>query len=151
MYYEEKVTSGTVWLLLLATTASLIVGALLTTILGAPLIAQVLAWVMVPVVGLIVSAFRVLTFTATDEGLIASWSGIINKRVKFDEIEKCEAEDYNWKEFGGWGWRFNFKGDIAYSQVGVKRGLCVYLKSGKRVFVSLNKPEDAVESIQTLL
>ena len=97
--------------------------------------------------GVLCLIFARLSLRVDGDGVHASWGGVINKHIRFDAIDHVAAEPYRWKQFGGWGWRFTFKGDIAFSQLGVGQGLRIYLKSGKSVFITCHRAAEAMEAI----
>jgi len=71
------------------------------------------------------------------------------KAFMFEEIDRCEFIVYNsFKEFGGYGLRINFKGEIAYNISG-KHGLKLRVQN-KSVVIGTQKPEEFKKAIDSL-
>ncbi len=69
--------------------------------------------------------------------------------ISKDDIIKIENVVYNpIGEWGGWGIRYNFRGDKAYTMYGNK-GVQITLKSGKIVLFGSQKPDELYNSIIT--
>lgn len=99
-------------------------------------------------VALFAAVFRRLTLRVDEKGVRADWGGVFSTRVPLDDIAEVSVEPYRWLQFGGWGWRFNFAGDVAYSQLGVSQALIIRRRSnGKRLVVTLNDPQQAADAI----
>ncbi len=76
-----------------------------------------------------------------DDG-ISAWLGpVFRKDFSRADIERVEVEPYNWKEFGGWGWKMNMKGASTFSTIGVASALRIYLKNGKAFVITLRDPQ----------
>ena len=91
--------------------------------------------------------FRRLNVTVDESGVCADWGGIIRKRIPLDDIAEVRVEPYRWLQFGGWGWRFNLGGDVAFSQIGVSEALNIRRKNGKRLVVTLRNPQEAADAV----
>jgi hypothetical protein len=103
-----------------------------------------------PVMGLaalitvvVVTNFRYLTIVVTDEQVRFRF-GIFGTSLPLDALQSCEVKRYQWLPYGGWGLRLATGGRMAYSVLGVPRGVEVTAdRRGKlrRYFVSSSQPE----------
>jgi hypothetical protein len=110
-----------------------------------------------PVMGLtalitvvVVANFRYLTIVVTDERVRFRF-GIFGTSLPLDALQSCEVKRYQWLPYGGWGLRLATGGRIAYSVLGVPRGVEVTADSrGKlrRYFVSSAQPEALAAALQ---
>lgn len=72
----------------------------------------------------------------------------VNRRVPVEEIEKIEVRTYSAiREYGGWGWRFGFAGDTAYTMWG-NRGVQVRLRGGKGFLIGSQKPGELAAALR---
>jgi hypothetical protein len=103
-----------------------------------------------PVMGLaalvtlvVVTNFRYLTIVVTDESVRFSF-GIFGTSLPLETLQDCELKRYQWLPYGGWGLRMATGGRMAYSVLGVPRGVEITAtRKGKlrRYFVSSARPE----------
>lgn len=80
--------------------------------------------------------FSVLRITVS-KGEVYVQYGLFGPRIPVADIEKCEAVDYDWKQYGGWGIRYGRDGSVAYNMLG-DAGHAVritYKKKGKQSVV----------------
>lgn len=65
------------------------------------------------------------------------------KLIGWDAIEKCYTRKYRpLSEFGGWGYKYGLGGGKALNVKGNK-GIQIKFKSGKKLLIGTQKPEDA--------
>lgn len=65
------------------------------------------------------------------------------KTINWQDIEVCEVRKYKpLTEYGGWGYKFNLKGEGALNVKG-NMGIQLKLKSGKKLLIGTQKPKDA--------
>jgi hypothetical protein len=110
-----------------------------------------------PVMGLaalitvvVVANFRYLTIVVTDERVHFRF-GIFGTSLPLDTLQSCEVKRYQWLPYGGWGLRLATGGRMAYSVLGVPRGVEITAdRRGKlrRYFVSSAQPEALVAALQ---
>ncbi|MCC6574492.1 MAG: hypothetical protein IT462_11950 [Planctomycetes bacterium] len=81
-----------------------------------------------------------------DDGISARLGVIFRKSFTRDEIERVAVEKYDWKEFGGWGWKMNWRGSSTFSYIGAKGCLRIFLKNGKSFVVTVNNPQAAKDA-----
>jgi hypothetical protein len=103
-----------------------------------------------PVMGLatlvtltVVVNFRYLTTEVTDERARFRF-GIFGTSLPLEAVRSCEVKRYRWLTYGGWGLRMASGGRMAYSVLGVPRGVEIKAeRQGKvrRYFVSSARPE----------
>jgi hypothetical protein len=78
--------------------------------------------------------------------------GLVGPRIPIEAIESCEACDYDWKQFGGWGIRFGRDGTVAYNMLGDGgRAVRITYKKGKKtkkVLLAARDPERLATAIQ---
>lgn len=87
--------------------------------------------------------FRYLTIVVTDEEVRFRF-GIFGTSFPLEAVQTCEAKRYQWLPYGGWGLRMASGGRMAYSVLGVPRGVEITAeRKGKlrRYFVSSAQPE----------
>jgi len=87
--------------------------------------------------------FRYLTIVVTDEEVRFHF-GIFGTSLPLEAVQTCEVKRYQWLPYGGWGLRMASGGRMAYSVLGVPRGVEVTVeRKGKlrRYFVSSAQPE----------
>jgi len=103
-------------------------------------------WYLLPgancaVVLAVLFAFRQVSVEVRDDG-ISAWLGpIIRRDFPRSVITSLEVERYNWKEFGGWGWKRSWKGAGTFSAVGIADCLRINLNNGKSFVVTLHNPQ----------
>jgi len=87
--------------------------------------------------------FRHLTIVVTDEEVRFRF-GIFGTSFPLEAVRTCEVKRYQWLPYGGWGLRMASGGRMAYSVLGVPRGVEITAeRKGKlrRYFVSSVQPE----------
>ena len=97
------------------------------------------------------AAFRRLCIVVSDTELRLAF-GILRKSVPLTAIQSCEAKDYRWLTYGGWGIRYALGGRRAWSLPGAPRGVEVTVAEGRRVrryFVSSRSPELLAEALRS--
>jgi len=96
--------------------------------------------------------FSHVRVTVTNKELVVQY-GLFGPKIPLNHVTKISAEDYNWKEFGGWGIKYGRDGTKAYSVSGPQIR-CVrvhYLDENKKeqkVVVSTDDPEAIVLAVQ---
>jgi len=110
---------------------------------------QFYAWYY-PVMGLatlvmltVVLNFRYLIIVVTEEEAGFRF-GIFGTSLPLSAVHGCEVKRYRWLSYGGWGLRMARGGTMAYSILGVPRGVEITAeRKGKlrRYFVSSAQPE----------
>jgi hypothetical protein len=88
--------------------------------------------------------FAVLRVSVTREALHVQY-GLFGPKIPIEDVERCEAVDYDWKQFGGWGIRYGRDGSTVYNMLGDQgRAVKVVYKKGqakKTVLLSSRDPE----------
>jgi len=78
--------------------------------------------------------------------------GLLGPRIPIGAIEACEACEYDWKQYGGWGIRFGRDGSVAYNMLGDGgRAVRITYKKGaklKKVLLAARDPERLATAIQ---
>jgi hypothetical protein len=78
--------------------------------------------------------------------------GLLGPRIPIEAIESCEACEYDWKQYGGWGIRFGRDGSVAYNMLGDGgRAVRITYKKGaklKKVLLAARDPERLATAIQ---
>ncbi len=78
--------------------------------------------------------------------------GLFGPRIPIEAIESCEACEYDWKQFGGWGIRYGRDGTVAYNMLGDGgRAVRITYKKGtktKKVLLAAKDPERLATAIQ---
>jgi hypothetical protein len=91
-------------------------------------------------IALCILFFRIKLKTEVNhEGIQITYKPFINKMIYWNEIEKSEVLDYGF--VGGWGFRFSMKYGTVYNTQG-KMGLALQLKTGKKLLVGTQRPEE---------
>jgi len=88
-------------------------------------------------------SFRQLTIVVTDEEVRFRF-GLFGTSLPLNAIQGCEVKRYHWLPYGGWGLRMATRGRMAYSVLGVPRGVEITAqRKGKlrRYFVSSAQPK----------
>lgn len=78
--------------------------------------------IMVPIVTslfllLMWALFSVLRISVSREQVYVQY-GLFGPKIAVRDIERCEAVDYDWKKYGGWGIRYGRDGSVAYNMLG---------------------------------
>ncbi len=108
-------------------------------------------WYIAPAITGVTIFLMLLLFSRSaievrDDGIRASMGPIFRKTFAREEIERVAVEKYNWKEFGGWGYKMSLRGASTYSAIGVSGCVRIFLKSGKTFVVTLNNPQAAKDA-----
>lgn len=78
--------------------------------------------------------------------------GLFGPSIPIEAIESCEACDYDWKQYGGWGIRYGRDGSVAYNMLGDGgRAVRITYKKGKKtkkVLLAAKDPERLATAIQ---
>jgi len=75
----------------------------------------------------------------SSEGIRMRFIPFVQKRVKWDQVEKAEVLNYGF--VGGWGIRVWTRYGTVYNTKG-RMGLAIRLKSGKKFLIGTQKPEE---------
>ena len=71
----------------------------------------------VPFLAIIGLLFAVLRVTVTRKEVVVQY-GLFGPKIPLAAIKDCEAVDYDWKQYGGWGIRKGRDGSWAYNMMG---------------------------------
>ena len=92
--------------------------------------------IFVPLVALIPllfiwALFSVLRISVT-RGEVYVQYGLFGPKIAVGDVERCEAVDYDWKKYGGWGIRYALDGSVAYNMMGDQgRAVKIVYRKGK--------------------
>lgn len=145
--YRVRQSGGSMFWIVMAATLSLAGGAVMAQQLAAP------AWVWGILLGSalltapLAWAFRCLELRVDTNGVKASWGGVFSKTIALEDIAGVEVGQYQWLGFGGWGWRYSFKGDVAFSILGVTPTLVVRRRNGRKLVVTMPEPQQAADAV----
>lgn len=126
---------------------------LLTTVGGAllahaPILVPLLSTIPLFLVWILFSALRI---SVTAKEVLVQY-GLFGPRIPIEAIESCEACEYDWKQYGGWGIRFGRDGSVAYNMIGDKgRAVRITYKKGKKtkkLLLAARDPERLAAAIQ---
>jgi hypothetical protein len=120
---------------------------------GSALVAH--ASLLVPLFGVIPLLFVWILFSALRISVTAKevhvQYGLFGPRIPVESIESCEACDYDWKQYGGWGIRYGRDGSVAYNMLGDGgRAVRITYKKGKKtktVLIAAKDPERLATAI----
>jgi hypothetical protein len=95
--------------------------------------------------------FSVLRISVTRKAVHVQY-GLFGPTIPVDAITACEAVDYDFQQYGGWGIRYGRDGSVAYNMMG-DGGRAVriaYTKGGKSktVLLASRDPERLAAAIQ---
>lgn len=114
----------------------------------APMIVPLLSMIPLLFVWILFSALRI-SVTAKE---VHVQYGLFGPRIPIEAIESCEACDYDWKQYGGWGIRYGRDGTVAYNMLGDGgRAVRITYKKGKKtkkVLLAAKDPERLATAIQ---
>jgi hypothetical protein len=110
--YHAKITAPAAYHLLFLLPLLVVMGSALVT--SAPLLVPLLSSVPLLLIWLLFSTLRI----SVDLREVHVQYGLFGPKIPIEAITECEAVDYNWKEFGGWGIRFGKDGTVAYNMLG---------------------------------
>ena len=137
--YHDRITAPGVYHLLFLLPLLIVIGSALVT--AAPLLVPLLSSVPLVLIWLLFSTLRI----SVDRKDVHVQYGLFGPRVPIGAIEQCEAVDYDWKEYGGWGIRFGRDGSVAYNMLGDQgRAVRITWKQGtkqKVLILSSRDPE----------
>ena len=114
----------------------------------APLLVPLLSAIPLFVVWILFSTLRISVTTKE----VHVQYGLLGPRIPIEAIESCEACEYDWKQYGGWGIRFGRDDRVAYNMLGDKgRAVRITYKKGaklKKVLLAARDPERLATAIQ---
>ncbi len=97
------------------------------------------------------SLFAVLRVSVSRDVVYVQY-GLFGPKIAVRAIERCEAVDYDWKKYGGWGIRHAFDGSVAYNMMGDQgRAVRIVYRKGKgtrTVLVASRDPTRLAAAIQ---
>jgi hypothetical protein len=141
--FEEEQPFDQVWLW--------VIMGIETCVVFIPMLAMGIAWSIMVMVGF----FLALTMAMLASLKLMTWIDRIGIHYRFkpfhrrertiywDEIDAAEVRKYDpIREYGGWGIRTMKKGNVAYNVKG-GYGIQVKLKSGKKILIGTQNPEEA--------
>lgn len=126
----------------------------LLVIIGSALVAH--APLLVPIFSalplfLLWILFSALRISVTSKEVHVQY-GLFGPRIPIEAIESCEACEYDWKQYGGWGIRYGRDGSVAYNMLGdAGRAVRITYKKGtktKKVLLAARDPERLATAIQ---
>lgn len=95
--------------------------------------------------------FSTLRISVTSKEVYVQY-GLQGPRIPIDAIVSCEACDYDWKQYGGWGIRYGRDGSVAYNMLGdAGRAVRITYKKGAKtrtVLLSARDPERLATAVQ---
>lgn len=69
-----------------------------------------------------------------------------SRHISLHTIQSAEVQTYRpLRDYGGWGWRYNFKKGVVYS---MNRGVYVILQNGEKIMLGSQHPDDLAQAIQ---
>jgi hypothetical protein len=84
------------------------------------------------------------------DGVHIRFFPLTRRKITFDSITSCKARTYRpIREYGGWGIRFNRKGN-AYNVSG-NRGVQLEFKQGRPLLIGTQRPEELADVINKYL
>ena len=116
---------------------SRVIGVGLLLLLGAGLVA----------IGIWLTALRV---DVTREALRYRW-GPLGATRRWPDVLDADVEAYRWQTYGGWGLRFASGKRRAYSVPGVRFGVAVRTRDGKRTHLASRNPEALCAAIRSMV
>lgn len=142
--YHDKIVAPA-WFRLLLLLPILI---LVASAVSAHAPATMLGGLPVILVWILFSVLRV----SVSEGELHVQYGLFGPKVPIADILSCEAVDYDWKKYGGWGIRRGFDGSVAYNMVGDRgRAVRVVYRKGrwtKTILVATRDPDRLALAVQ---
>ncbi len=92
----------------------------------------------------------VLKIEVTREALRYGW-GPLGATRRWADVLDAEVEPYRWVTYGGWGLRFATGKRRAYSVPGVRFGVMVRTRDGKRTHLASRQPEALCAAIRSMV
>jgi hypothetical protein len=125
--YFAKMTAPRVFSLLFLLPLVVSTGSALVA--HAPLLVPLLSAIPLFLVWILFSTLRI-SVTAKE---VHVQYGLFGPRIPIEAIESCEACEYDWKQYGGWGIRYGRDGSVAYNMLGDGgRAVRITYKKGKK-------------------
>lgn len=94
------------------------------------------------IAALIIFRFLILRTQYDADGIHIQFIPLIWKRtISWEEVQYAEVISFSFLDYGGFGYRTNFKGDVALICTG-KNGLNLQLMSGSRLLIGTQHPEE---------
>ena len=113
----------------------------------APLLVPLLTVIPLFLVWILFSALRI---SVTSKEVHVQY-GLFGPRIPIESIESCEACEYDWKQYGGWGIRYGRDGSVAYNMLGDGgRAVRITYKKGtktKKLLLAAKDPERLATAI----
>lgn len=94
--------------------------------------------------------FRALRIEVSRDSLRYGW-GPVGAVRRWPDVLDAEVEPYGWLAYGGWGLRFSTGKRRAYSVPGVRFGVAVRTRDGKRTHLASRKPEALCAAIRSMV
>ncbi len=94
--------------------------------------------------------FRALRIEVSREALRYGW-GPVGAVRRWPDVLDAEVEPYRWLTYGGWGLRFSTDKRRAYSVPGVRFGVAVRTRDGKRTHLASRQPEALCAAIRSMV
>jgi hypothetical protein len=154
---EQRFRQLWIWLLLLGIAALQWWGWIQQILLGRPFGDNPgpdwlvwLFWVLFGVGLPLLFVYLRLVVEVDDRGVWLRYVPLTRRFIRFDEIERCEATDYQpLRQYGGWGVR-GLGSNRAYNVSG-SQGVRLYLHSGDVVVIGSQRSEDLALAIDSHL
>ena len=143
--YYDKITAPLFYhLIFLLPLVAVVASALVTS---APALVPLLSVIPVALVWLLFSTLRI----SVNSRQVHVQYGLFGPKVPIVAISTCEAIDYDWKAYGGFGIRFGRDGSVAYNMLGDQgRAVQITYQDGKkqrRLLLSSRDPERLATAI----
>ena len=91
-----------------------------------------------------------LRIQVTRDALCYGW-GPMGATRRWPDVLDVEVEPYRWLTYGGWGLRFAMGKRRAYSVPGVRFGVMVRTRDGKRTHLASRQPEALCVAIRSMI
>ena len=91
-----------------------------------------------------------LSIEVTPTALRYGW-GPMEATRRWSDVLGAEVEPYRWQTYGGWGLRFASGKRRAYSVPGVRFGVMVGTRDGKRTHLASKQPEALCAAIRSMI
>jgi hypothetical protein len=144
--YFAKMTASRFFHLLFLLPLLLIIGSALVA--HAPLLVPLVSAIPLFFVWILFSTLRI---SVTRREVYVQY-GYLGPRIPIEAIESCEACDYDWEQYGGWGIRHGRDGTVAYNMLGDRgRAVRITYKKGnktKKLLLAAKDPERLAAAIQ---